>query len=55
LQIRAEFAEQRAHDAFRLFQHGDEQVFRLDLLILIALGLFDGRLDGFLPAQSETF
>jgi hypothetical protein len=30
-------------------------VFRLDLLVLVALGLFDGRLDGLLPAQCETF
>jgi hypothetical protein len=55
LQIRAEFAEERAHDAFRLFKHGDEQVLRLDLLMLVALGRFDGRLDGLLPAQCKTF
>jgi hypothetical protein len=55
LDVRAELAEERADDAFGLFEHGEQEVFRLDLLVLVALGGLDGRLDGLLAAQCETF
>jgi len=55
LQVRAELAEQGPDDALRLFEHGEQEVLGLDLLVLVALGRFDGRLDGLLAAQCETF
>src|SRR6266498_3937424 len=53
LQVRSEFAQQRTHGTFRLFKHRAENVLRLDLLILIPLGEFDSRLDGFLSSKCE--
>ena len=53
LHIRAEFTENGAHDAFRLFEHGEQDMLRLDFLMLVALGHFDGRLNGLLAAQCE--
>ena|SRR5438067_2461581 len=53
LNIGAELTEQRSNNSFRLIEHDAEQVFRLDLLILIPLSKFDSRLNCFLPAQCE--
>jgi hypothetical protein len=36
-----------------LLEHGDQQVFRFDLLVLISFGQLDGRLDCFLSAERE--
>jgi len=53
LHIGAEFAEQRANNTLGLFEHGAQDVLRFDLLVLIALGEFYARLNGFLPSQCE--
>ena len=53
LHVRAEFAENGADNAFGLFEHGEQDVLRLDFLMLVALGHFDGRLNGLLAAQCE--
>ena len=55
LDVGAELAEQRADNALWLFEHGEQEVLGLDLLVLVALGRLDGRLDGLLAAQCETF
>jgi hypothetical protein len=36
-----------------LLEHGDQQVFRFDLLVLISFRQLDGRLDCFLSAERE--
>src|SRR5260370_39872234 len=51
LNIRAQFSEQRTHDAFWLLEHCAEKVLRFDLLILIALGEVNAGLNGFLSAK----
>jgi hypothetical protein len=51
LNISAQFAEQRPNNALGLFEHGAQDVLRFDLLVLIALGQFDSRLDGLLPSE----
>src|SRR5438093_420501 len=53
LNISAELTEQRSNNSFRLIEHDAEQVFRLDLLILISLSELDSRLNCFLSAQCE--
>ena len=54
LDVRAELAEQWAHDSFRLLKHRAEHVLRLNLLILIPLGEFNSRLNGFLSSKSKS-
>ncbi len=51
LDVRAELAEQRTHDAFRLLEHRAEQMLRFNLLILISFGQLDGRLNRFLARE----
>ncbi len=53
LNVRAELAEQRAHNSFGLFEHRAKDVLGLDLLILISLSEFDPCLDGLLSAKCE--
>jgi len=53
LNVRSEFAEQRAHDALGLFEHCAQQMLGLDLLILVSFGEFNASLNGFLTSQSE--
>src|SRR5205807_2580152 len=53
LNVGAQLAQQRSHNAFRLFEHRAEKMLRFDLLILIALCEFNRGLDGFLPAECE--
>ena len=53
LNVRAEFSEHRPHDPFRLIEHRTEKMLRLNLLILIALGEFNARLDCFLSSKCE--
>ncbi len=53
LNIRAELPEQWAHDAFSLFEHRAKKMLGLDLLILVALGELDARLNGLLSSQRE--
>ena len=55
LHVRAELAQNRADDAFGLFEHREQKVLRLDLLVLVALGHLDGGLNRLLAAQCETF
>src|SRR5882724_9463697 len=50
LNIGAELAEQGTDNALRLIQHRAQNVFRLDLLILIALSQFDTGLNRFLSS-----
>jgi hypothetical protein len=54
LNVRAKLAEQRAHDAFGLFEHRTEQMLRLDLLILVSFSEFDACLNGLLASQCES-
>ena len=51
--VRAEFSEYWSNNTFRLFEHRDQQVLGLDLLVLISFSQFDGRLDCFLSSQGE--
>ena len=53
LNVRAELAEQRAHNPFRLFEHRAKNMLGLDLLILIPFSKFEPRLDGFLSSKCE--
>ena len=53
LDICAQLAEQRTHNALRLFEHRAKNVLRFDLLILIPLGQFNAGLDGFLSPKCE--
>ena len=53
LDVRAQLAEQRAHDPFSLFEHRAQQVLRLDLLVLIAFSEFDSGLNRLLAAECE--
>src|SRR6185369_6735058 len=46
--VGAELAENRPDNTFRLFEHRDEQMLRLDLLVLVSFGQFDRRLNCFL-------
>ena len=46
--VGSEFAEYWSNNAFRLFQHHNEQVLGLNLLVLVALGELDGGLNCFL-------
>jgi hypothetical protein len=48
--IRAQLAEYWSNYTFGLLEHRDEQVLRLDLLVLVALGELDSGLNCFLPA-----
>jgi hypothetical protein len=48
--VRAELAEDWSNNALGLFEHRDEQMLGLDLLVLVALGELDGGLNRFLPA-----
>src|SRR5262245_27877908 len=51
--VRAELAENWSNNAFRLFEHHDEQMLRLNLLVLVALRHLDSGLNCFLSAQCE--
>jgi hypothetical protein len=53
LNVRSEFSEQRAHDAFRLVEHRAEQMFGLNLLILISFGQLNAGLNRFLASECE--
>ncbi len=53
LHVRAELAEQRPDDALRLFEHGTQNVLRLDLLILAPLGQLYAGLNSFLSPKCE--
>jgi hypothetical protein len=48
--VSAELAEDWSDNTFRLLEHRDEQVLRLNLLVLVALGELDSGLNCFLPA-----
>jgi hypothetical protein len=51
--VGAQLAEYWSYDSLGLLEHGDQQVFRFDLLVLISFGQLDGRLDCFLSAERE--
>ena len=53
LNVCAEFAEQWAHNSFRLFEHRAEHVLGFDLLILVSLSKFDPCLNGFLSPKCK--
>jgi len=48
--VRAELAEYWPDNTFRLFEHRDEQVLRLNLLVLVTLRELDRGLNSFLSA-----
>src|SRR5689334_3807825 len=48
--VRAELAENWSNNTLGLFEHHDEQMLRLNLLMLVALGQLDSGLNRFLPA-----
>src|ERR1041385_4205417 len=48
--VRTDFAENRSDDSFRLFEHRDEQMLRLNLLVLISFSKLDRGLNCFLPS-----
>src|SRR5687767_13120305 len=51
--VRAQLTEHWSNNAFRLFEHRDEQVLGFDLLVLVSFSKFDCCLDCFLPAQCK--
>ena len=51
--VRAELAEYWSNDTFGLLEHRDQQMLRLNLLVLISLTQLDRRLDCFLSAERE--
>jgi hypothetical protein len=55
LYVRAELSEDGAHDTLRLFEHREQKVFGLDLLVLVALGGLYRGLYGLLASKCETF
>jgi len=53
LNVRSEFSEQWTHDPLRLIEHRAEEMFRFNLLILIAFGQLDTGLNRFLSSECE--
>ena len=58
--VRTDLSQDRAHHAFLLIQHRRENMFRLDLLVLILFGDTDRLLNGLLaayrkPVESHSF
>src|ERR1043165_3225198 len=51
--VRSELAEYRSNNSFRLFEHCDEQMLRLNLLVLVLLRQLDRGLNRLLASQCE--